>query len=131
MTCHSTEENVVIQGPSFRNLFGSTVEIQDGSKVKADENYIRESVLYPQAKIHKGFGPIMPSFLGQFTDRDIDAIIWFMKSISSNYPKENLGPGSVIGATTKPTTTAPSPAGSTGGPAAPVAPAVPLAPAPH
>jgi len=130
ITCHSTEENTVIQGPSFRNLFGSTVELADGSKIKADENYIRESVLYPQAKIHKGFGPIMPSFLGQFTDRDIDAIIWFMKSISSNYPKENLGPGSVIGgATTKPATTAP--AGKTGGAAAPTTPATPATPAPH
>jgi len=101
-TCHSTEKDAVIQGPSFRNLFGSQVEMTDGTKLTADENYIRESVLYPQAKIHKGFGAVMPSFLGQFTDRDIDAINWFLKSISDKYPKENLGPGGVIGTGSEP-----------------------------
>lgn len=99
--CHTTTGEPGT-GPSFKNLFGSEVELADNTKVKADENYIRESILYPQAKIHKGFGPQMPPFLGQFSDRDIDAIIWFFKSISDKFPKENLGPGGVIGTGAEP-----------------------------
>ena len=46
--------------------------------MKVDENYIRESILEPQAEIVKGFPPVMPTFQGQLNDKDIDAIIAFI-----------------------------------------------------
>jgi hypothetical protein len=58
--------------------------LNDG-EVTVDENYIRESILYPQKRIVKGFGPVMPSFLGSLKDNEIDWIIWYLKSISANY----------------------------------------------
>jgi cytochrome c oxidase subunit 2 len=57
------------------------VELADGRKVVADENYIRESILQPQAKIVKGFQPIMPSFQGQLTEEQISDIIEFIKTL--------------------------------------------------
>jgi cytochrome c oxidase subunit 2 len=88
-TCH-TIDGTPLTGPTWKDLFGSQVPTSAGS-VNADENYVRESILYPGAKIHQGFPNTMPSFLGQFSDRDIDAIIAFMKSISKNY-QGDLGP---------------------------------------
>ena len=46
-----------------------------------DENYIRESVLEPQAKIVAGFQPVMPTYQGILKDRDIDALIAYIKSL--------------------------------------------------
>ena len=57
------------------------VPLTDGSSVKMDENYIRESVLYPQAKSRPGFPPSMPSFEGQLKDREIEGLIAFIKSL--------------------------------------------------
>jgi cytochrome c oxidase subunit 2 len=50
------------RGPSLHNVFGSTVKLTDGSTVVADETYIRESVVRPQARVVAGFQPNMPSY---------------------------------------------------------------------
>ena len=84
-TCHSIDGNVIV-GPTFKDLYNNDVPIAGQGTVKADEAYIRESILYPQAKVHAGFGPPspMPSFLGQLNDADIGAIIAYLRSISSH-----------------------------------------------
>ena len=63
-------------------MYGSQVPIKGMGNVMADENYIRESILYPQAKIVRRLRAAVQdaAFLGQFNDRDIDAIIAFLKS---------------------------------------------------
>ena len=53
----------------------------DGSSVKVDDNYIRESVVNPQAKVVKGYAPVMPAYAGLLSDREIDAIIEYIKSL--------------------------------------------------
>ncbi len=82
--CHTTNGSALV-GPTLKDVFGSNVLLENGKYVHADENYVRESILYPQAKIVKGFGPQMPSFLGTIKDREIGWIIAYLKSISSNY----------------------------------------------
>jgi cytochrome c oxidase subunit 2 len=47
----------------------------------ADENYIRESILEPQAKIVAGFEPIMPTYKGMLRDREVLGVIEFMKQL--------------------------------------------------
>jgi cytochrome c oxidase subunit 2 len=79
-SCHSFDGSSGI-GPTWKGLFGHTVELADGRKVVADENYIRESILQPQAKIVKGFQPVMPSFQGQLTEEQISDIIEFIKTL--------------------------------------------------
>ena len=80
MTCHSTDGKAGV-GPSFKGVFGHEVEFADGSKATVDENYIRESVLNPQAKVVKGFAPVMPTFQGLLTDREIDGVIAYIKTL--------------------------------------------------
>lgn len=87
--CHSIDGSVST-GPSWKDLFGEQVALSDGKSVTVDEAYIRESVLYPQAKIVKGFGPVMPSYAGSMKEQDITALIAYLKSISSHYHGTDL-----------------------------------------
>jgi len=80
MTCHSTDGSKMT-GPTWKGLFGHEAKLKDGSTVEADENYIRESILQPQAKIVEGFQPVMPSFQGQLNDDQINAIIEYIKTL--------------------------------------------------
>ena len=43
--------------------------LADGATVTADDAYIRESILQPNAKIVAGYQPLMPTFQGQLTRR--------------------------------------------------------------
>lgn len=79
--CHSTSPGVNLVGPSLAGIFGRTVEFNEGDSLVADENYVRESIEAPAARIVKGFGNLMPSFKGQINDRDMNALIAYMKSL--------------------------------------------------
>jgi len=78
--CHSTD-GTAGTGPSWKGLYGRTVQLTDGGSVKADENYIRESILEPQAKNVQGYQPVMPTFQGKLKDKDIIAIIEYIKTL--------------------------------------------------
>jgi cytochrome c oxidase subunit 2 len=78
-TCHTVDGSKLV-GPSFKGLFGKTEQFEDGSSSVVDENYIRQSILQPQAKITKGFGgAVMPVFV--MKDWKVDALIEYIKSL--------------------------------------------------
>lgn len=79
-TCHSVNGSPMT-GPTWRNVFGHQVPLADGSTVEADENYIRRSILEPNAQIVRGFNPLMPSYQGSLTDRQIDALIAYIRTL--------------------------------------------------
>ena len=81
--CHSVDGSIV-NAPTWKGLWDSMQPLTDGTQVKADENYIRESILYPQKKIVAGWGNAMPSYLGQLDDRDVNSIIAYMKTLNDN-----------------------------------------------
>ena len=78
--CHTTDGAARV-GPSFKGSFGSEITLADGSKLTIDENYIRESLMSPQAKGRPGFPPSMPSFEGQLKEKEVEGIIAFIKSL--------------------------------------------------
>lgn len=80
--CHSTD-GTIKRAPSWLGLYGAEIELEDGGSVIADESYIKESILEPQAKIGKGYGDkaIMPSFQGRITDEEISKITEYMKTL--------------------------------------------------
>jgi len=79
-TCHSLENKNLV-GPAFNGIYGKTRVFTSGEKLDADENYLRESILEPQAKVVAGFDPVMPTYQGLLGDREIDAIIAYMKTL--------------------------------------------------
>jgi len=80
LTCHSVDGSELL-GPTFQGIWEREQALQSGETVVVDENYIRESILEPNAKIVEGYNPIMPSFSGSLEDRQIDAIIEYLKTI--------------------------------------------------
>ena len=75
------------RGPALLGLFGSNVVLNNNQTVRADEGYVRESILNPQAKIVSGFGPIMPSFQGQVNEEQLLQLVAFVKSLSTTKPE--------------------------------------------
>ena len=69
------------------DLFGRPVKLNDGRTVIADEAYIRESILYPSAKIVAGYQPIMPTYKGQVTEEQLLQLMAYIKSLSSGEGK--------------------------------------------
>lgn len=79
--CHSVDGAPGI-APTFKGLFGKQRSFTDGSSAVADENYIRQSLLEPQAKVVAGFAPVMPTFQGKLKDPEIMAIAAYLKTLS-------------------------------------------------
>lgn len=78
-TCHSIDGSPKV-GPSMKALWGKDETLTSGT-VKVDENYLRESILEPQAKVVQGFPPAMPTYKGQLSDDEITAMIEYIKSL--------------------------------------------------
>jgi cytochrome c oxidase subunit 2 len=78
-TCHRTDTQG--RGPNLQGIFGKPVQLQDGRIVTADENYIRESIFDPGAKIVNGFKPVMPTFQGLVSEEQVNALVAYVKSI--------------------------------------------------
>ena len=79
--CH-TVDGRAHTGPTFKGLFGTDRPLADGSTVTADENYIRESILEPNAKVVAGYQAIMPTGKGRLKDKEITAIIEYLKTLA-------------------------------------------------
>jgi|SRR5271165_4298388 cytochrome c oxidase subunit 2 len=71
-----------LRGPALEGLYGTPVPLQDGSTVIADERYIRESILLPNARIVAGYEPEMPSFAGEVSEDDLIRLIAYIKSLA-------------------------------------------------
>ncbi|HYQ14907.1 MAG TPA: cytochrome c oxidase subunit II [Polyangiaceae bacterium] len=79
-TCHTIDGTPKI-GPSWKGLFGKSESITGGPTVKVDENYLRESMMDPTAKVVQGFAPSMPTYKGKLSDKDIDGLIEYIKTL--------------------------------------------------
>ncbi|HEY6969671.1 MAG TPA: cytochrome c oxidase subunit II [Candidatus Angelobacter sp.] len=78
-TCHRPDSGA--RGPNLEGLYGRPVRLQDNRVIVADDNYIRESILNPNAKIVSGFQPIMPTFQGVISEEQMLQIIAYLKSL--------------------------------------------------
>jgi cytochrome c oxidase subunit 2 len=79
-TCHRAETQG--RGPNLAGIYNKPVLLEDGRTVNADENYIRESILEPGSKIVRGFKPVMPTFQGQLSDEQLNALVAYVKSLT-------------------------------------------------
>jgi cytochrome c oxidase subunit 2 len=79
-TCHRFDTQG--RGPNLIGVYGKPQVLDDGSTVMADDNYIRESILAPGAKVVQGFKPIMPSFNGVVGEEQLLSLVAYVKSLS-------------------------------------------------
>jgi cytochrome c oxidase subunit 2 len=78
--CHSVDGSANT-GPTVLGIFGKNHKMRDGSTVAVDDNYIRESIMDPQAKVREGYQPVMPTFKGLLSDEEITYIIEYIKTL--------------------------------------------------
>ncbi len=98
-TCHRSDTQG--RGPNLQGIFGKPVMLQDGRTVTADENYVRESILDPGAKVVNGFKPVMPTFQGLVSDEQLNALVAYVKSLSPSQPASGGTPAIVVPANGK------------------------------
>lgn len=77
--CHSIDGTKGV-GPTWKGVYGKTEATSAGS-VNVDDAYLKESMLAPQAKIVAGYQPVMPTFQGVLSDREVGAIIEYIKTL--------------------------------------------------
>ena len=87
-TCHSAESGA--RGPALDKLYGSVVKLEGGGTATADEAYLRESILFPAARVTAGYQPVMPTFRGLVNEEGILELIEYLKSRSA---AQEAGPG--------------------------------------
>jgi len=88
-TCHRSDTQE--RGPLLTNLFGRQVELQGGRTVVANESYIRESIVNPQAKIVAGYQPTMPTFQGLVTEEQLLQLIAYLRSVTQQPAESATG----------------------------------------
>jgi cytochrome c oxidase subunit 2 len=104
VTCHSS------RAPTMAGLYGRRVQLEGGRTVIADENYLRESILYPSAQVVAGFPPVMPSFKGQLTEDQVTDLVAYIKSLAGATSEPMALPaGNDAGPATQPTRATPGP----------------------
>jgi cytochrome c oxidase subunit 2 len=82
VACHSIDGQAKSNlGPTLKGVFGGKAELVAGGAAVRDENYLRESIENPMAKIVKGFNPVMPTFKGQLSENEMGALIAYIKSL--------------------------------------------------
>lgn len=80
-TCHKSGSGQ--RGPALVGLFGNKVKLQNGQTVIADQEYIRESIVNPAAKITEGYLPFMPTYKSQLTHEQLNQVVEYVKTLSS------------------------------------------------
>jgi cytochrome c oxidase subunit 2 len=80
--CHAEASKV--HAPRLAGLYGGIVHLSDGRQIKADEGYIRDSILQPNRDIVAGFEAIMPSYAGLLDDGEIQSLTAYIQSMASD-----------------------------------------------
>lgn len=84
IVCHKMDGNGI--GPSLVGLLGKTVELENGQKVVADIQYIRDSILDPHVQIVAGYSPIMPTFQGQIDEQELFQLVEYITALGQGTP---------------------------------------------
>jgi cytochrome c oxidase subunit II len=86
--CHSADQSA--RAPVLEGLSMQAVHLTNGRTVTADDNYLRESILDPSAKIVAGYEDIMPSFAGQLSEEEVIRLLAYIKSLSAGQTPKRI-----------------------------------------
>ncbi len=75
-----------VRAPPLQGVYGSPVPLSDGRVVRADDAYIRDSILLPKQDVAAGYDPVMPSFSGQVSEDDLAKLVAYVQSLGNSAP---------------------------------------------
>ena len=82
--CHSSEDNP--RAPSLNAIYGRTQNIVGGRQMKADDEFLRTSILRPYDNVVSPYGETMPAYAGQISEEDVLNLVAYIKSLGSGGP---------------------------------------------
>ena len=85
--CHVNSN--AIHAPPLEGLYEKPVPLSDGTFVRADDKYIRDSILLPASQIVAGYQPLMPTYNGHISEEQLLQLIAYLKSIGNETPPKN------------------------------------------
>jgi cytochrome c oxidase subunit 2 len=81
--CHNG--SAAARGPSLAGVYGSKLQLANGSQVLVNDAYLRDAILNPSQHITAGYAPIMPTYQGQISEEGLIDLVEFIKNLDSNY----------------------------------------------
>ena len=81
-SCHSG--NASARGPNLANVYGSKIQLTNGSYTMVDDAFLRDSILNPSMHVTAGYAPIMPTYQGQVSEEGLIALVEYIKALNSN-----------------------------------------------
>jgi cytochrome c oxidase subunit 2 len=81
--CHNG--TAAARGPNLAGVYGSKLQLTDGSQILVDDAYLREAILSPSQHVTAGFAPIMPTYQGQISEEGLIDLVEYLKNLNSNY----------------------------------------------
>jgi len=82
-SCHSGD--AAARGPNLAGVYGSKLQLTDGSQVQATDAYLRDAILSPSQHVTAGYAPIMPTYQGQISEDGLIDLVEYIKSLQTNY----------------------------------------------
>ncbi|MCU1323088.1 MAG: cytochrome c oxidase, subunit [Acidobacteriaceae bacterium] len=82
-SCHSG--NAAARGPNLSGVFGSKLQLANGSEVLVNEAYLRDAILNPSQHVTAGYAPIMPTYQGQVSEDGLIDLVEYIKGLQTNY----------------------------------------------
>ncbi|HXH02980.1 MAG TPA: cytochrome c oxidase subunit II [Candidatus Competibacteraceae bacterium] len=79
--CHSVDGSAGI-GPTWKGLYGKSERFADGGSAVVDEEYLKQSILEPSARLVQGYPAVMPPY--KFGDQELTALIAYIKSAAGS-----------------------------------------------
>ena len=87
--CHNG--TAAARGPSLAGVFGSRIQLANGSDAVVNEAYLRDSILNPSQHVTAGYAPIMPTYQGQISEDGLIDLVEYIKQLQTNYrPQQTL-----------------------------------------
>ena len=78
-SCHSDTDSSL--APTLNNIYGTVVEFEDGTSTVVDDDYVRLSIIDPQAQIVAGYESArMPTFT--LSPEEVDELVEYVRSLS-------------------------------------------------
>jgi len=82
-SCHGPANSPTqMRGPTLEGIYGRMIPLVDGSAIPAEDNYLRESIVRPGAKLVAGFQNLMPTFEGQLSEEELNDLVAYIKTLS-------------------------------------------------
>ena len=79
--CHSADSETLV-GPGWGGLYGSDRALDDGTSAHADEAYLIEAIMDPEARIAAGFDAgVMPPYAEILDAEQLGAIVAYLRSL--------------------------------------------------